>query len=470
MRVLLLVGLCACAVSGSPSGCGGEKEQTASSERSSITSPNWPKEYGEYLDCQWLITSADGLAIEVDFGTPFHLEAGISGICYDALTIYKGTTVSSGVLAELCGERVPSPIHQTASSFLVTLKTDYMTHYEGFQLNFWTKGNSTNPPVTTTPVTTAGPTTPSPCAEGEWHCSSGECIPSSSKCDGNADCSDGSDEDHCATGDCGQPVVAPHTDGRIVNGEEATPHSFPWMVSLKGATDLHYCGASLISPRWVLTAAHCAKIVFIGTFAGDVAVVGLHDRQNDKEEGVQTITIEAKFTIPSYDNPDRANDIALLKLKEPAVMGPTVMPPCLPELGDFGDASSFHPGMNCFLSGWGKHGPTENIPSDIYSQPWILRRAKLPLVDDATCSQVYLEGAGFNIQSTMQCAGGAGETSCNGDSGGPLVCEVDGRWYQVGIVSFGPSPCDAAIPAVYTRVAAYVDWITETVEANGGWE
>jgi hypothetical protein len=28
-------------------------------------------------------------------------------------------------------------------------------------------------------------------------------------------------------------------------------------------------------------------------------------RQNDKEEGVQTITIEAKFTIPSYDNPDR---------------------------------------------------------------------------------------------------------------------------------------------------------------------
>jgi hypothetical protein len=31
-------------------------------------------------------------------------------------------------------------------------------------------------------------------------------------------------------------------------------------------------------------------------------------------------------------------------LKEPAVMGPTVMLPCLPELGDYGDASSFHPG------------------------------------------------------------------------------------------------------------------------------
>ena len=88
----------------------------------------------------------------------------------------------------------------------------------------------------------------------------------------------------------------------------------------------------------------------------------------------------------------------------------------------------------------------------------------------------------------MQCAGGEGKTSCNGDSGGPLVCENGGTWYQVtgprfvyilleyilnicdkvGIVSFGPSPCDAAYPAVYTRVAGYSNWIVETIEANGG--
>jgi hypothetical protein len=40
------------------------------------------------------------------------------------------------------------------SSFLVTFTTDYMTHYEGFQMNFWTKGNSTKPPDTTTSATT----------------------------------------------------------------------------------------------------------------------------------------------------------------------------------------------------------------------------------------------------------------------------------------------------------------------------
>jgi len=42
-----------------------------------------------------------------------------------------------------------------------------------------------------------------------------------------------------------------------------------------------------------------------------------------------------------------------------------------------------------------------------------------------------LDGAEFEIQPSMQCAGGAGQTSCNGDSGGPLVCKRENKWYQV---------------------------------------
>lgn len=273
--------------------------------------------------------------------------------------------------------------------------------------------------------------------------------------------------------DCGKPVIPPSPTGghsRIVNGQEAVPHSFPWMVSIEGKGDPHYCGASIVAPGWILTAAHCGKLVFVGTFYGDQVALGQHDRQATSESGKQTIEVDEVFIHPNYEKPGepkKSYDVALLKLRGEAEFTDTVSPICLPDPGDFGDDSSFPAGMECILSGWGST-PGESHPSDLYGQPYKLRQAALPLVDDSTCRQIYLEGADFEIQDTMQCAGGDGKTSCNGDSGGPLVCKKGDQWFQVGIVSFGPSPCDATIPAVYTRVAAYTDWITETIAANGG--
>ena len=154
-------------------------------------------------------------------------------------------------------------------------------------------------------------------------------------------------------------------------------------------------------------------------------------REDDNEEGKQTITIADKFIHPEYDTPARANDVALLKLKEPAIIGPTVSPACLPDLGDYGDSSSFPEGASCILTGWGKYGPGEHISGDLYGQPWRLRQVTLPLVGDEECSMIYQEGAGFTTQATMQCAGGDGHSACNGDSGGPLVCFKEDKWFQV---------------------------------------
>ena len=67
--------------------------------------------------------------------------------------------------------------------------------------------------------------------------------------------------------------------------------------------------------------------------------------------GKQVIRIKEVFMHPQYDHPDRANDIALLKLKEPAQFSDTVSPPCIPDQDDFGDNSSFGVGMDCYLSG-----------------------------------------------------------------------------------------------------------------------
>ena len=57
-------------------------------------------------------------------------------------------------------------------------------------------------------------------------------------------------------GDCGVPAIMPSVNTRIVNGETAIPHSWPWQVSLQSGGD-HFCGGSLINSRWVVSAAHC---------------------------------------------------------------------------------------------------------------------------------------------------------------------------------------------------------------------
>merc|ERR1711936_757637 len=85
-------------------------------------------------------------------------------------------------------------------------------------------------------------------------------------------------------GECG----IPGNKDRIVGGEEATPHSYPWMAALF-VDDTWFCGGTLISDEWVLTAAHCAKD------ATEMKVMlGAHNVREDSEEG------RLNFSIISY--------------------------------------------------------------------------------------------------------------------------------------------------------------------------
>ena len=89
-----------------------------------------------------------------------------------------------------------------------------------------------------------------------------------------------------------------------------------------------------------------------------------------------------------------------------------------------------------------------------------------PIAANSKCSRIYpYFDATQNVCAGGRSAGGTG--SCMGDSGGPLVCKsTDGKFYQVGVVSYG-MPCALPNDAdVFTKVSNYVDWIKKTIDNN----
>ncbi|KAG8548833.1 hypothetical protein GDO81_023860 [Engystomops pustulosus] len=245
---------------------------------------------------------------------------------------------------------------------------------------------------------------------------------------------------------CGIPTIQPVVTGyaRIVNGEEAVPGSWPWQVSLQDTTGWHYCGGSLISRDWVVTAAHCSVALT------DRVVLGEHDRSSSAEP-IQNLAVAKVFTHPNWNPNTINNDVSLIKLATPAVLGSTVSPVCLASPGQVYDD-----GRICVTSGWGK------TRSSALTTPSKLQQTALPVLSNEQCKTYW----GSNISDVMVCAGAAGSSSCMGDSGGPLVCQNNGAWTLIGIVSWGSSRCSTSSPGVYARVTELRSWVDQIVASN----
>ncbi|XP_076205080.1 LOW QUALITY PROTEIN: chymotrypsinogen 2-like [Aptenodytes patagonicus] len=248
---------------------------------------------------------------------------------------------------------------------------------------------------------------------------------------------------------CGVPAITPviHGYNRIINGEPAVPGFWPWQVSLQRYDNFHFCGGSLISENWVVTAVHC------GVRTTDTMVVGAYD-QTSPSPDEQRLTIEKippVFKNPRFNMLTIHDDITLLKLATPARLSARVSPVCLPQATDY-----FPGGMTCVTTGWGLTDP--NASGTLA----VLQQVALPLLTNAQCKQYW----GYRIADVMVCTGANSASSCMGDSGGPLVCQKDGTWTLVGIVSWGSSTCDPNMPGIYARVTMLCNWINSILAAN----
>ncbi|CAF1476061.1 unnamed protein product, partial [Adineta steineri] len=117
---------------------------------------------------------------------------------------------------------------------------------------------------------------------------------------------------------------------RIVGGRQAIPYSHPWQVLLNNRG--HYCGASILNTKWLVTAAHCVN----GTNPESLlAEFGMHDRHRRGPWRVAR-TIKQILVYPSYSGKSTrwVHDIALLRLSEPLVFNPFIRSICLPSVHD----------------------------------------------------------------------------------------------------------------------------------------
>ncbi|XP_006865190.1 PREDICTED: prothrombin [Chrysochloris asiatica] len=263
-----------------------------------------------------------------------------------------------------------------------------------------------------------------------------------------------------------------YVEGRIVAGFDAEQGVAPWQVMIfrKSPQEL-LCGASLISDRWVLTAAHCLYYPpWDKNFTvNDLLVrIGKHSRTR-YERNIEKISMLDSICIhPRYnwkENLDR--DIALLKLKKPIAFSDYIHPVCLPDKKTMNRLLRM--GYKGRVTGWGNLKETWVISiSEV--QPSVLQVVNLPLVNHTACKF----STRIRVTDNMFCAGysskeGLRGDACEGDSGGPFVMKspYNNRWYQMGIVSWGEGCARDGKYGFYTHVFRLKKWIKKVVDQSG---
>lgn len=256
--------------------------------------------------------------------------------------------------------------------------------------------------------------------------------------------------------------------GRIVKGEDADRGSAPWQVMIfKRQPQELLCGASLISDRWILTAAHC---IFYPPWDKNFTVddllvrIGKHNRikyEKPDERILQLLRIVVHQKYNWKENLDR--DIALMQLKRPLTFTNYIHPVCLPTKEIV--QALFQEGYKGRVTGWGNL--QENWSSGGPKLPQNLQQINLPIVVQDTCKA----STKVKVTDNMFCAGYNPEDNkrgdaCEGDSGGPFTMKdpVSNRWYQLGIVSWGEG-CDRDNKyGFYTHVHRLRKWIMKVIE------
>lgn len=225
----------------------------------------------------------------------------------------------------------------------------------------------------------------------------------------------------------------------IVGGNPASTKDFPWLLSFeqlqKSSIDTvaswrHWCGATLVGPNKVLTAAHCVQ----GLTSDRARVVQGRDKTSSREG--KTVKVDTIWSHPKYTGANKGNDVAVLTLRE------SLPGPYLP-IASAEDEDLYTEGQHATIAGWGTVRSLGRGSDQ-------LRTAQVSVYSEEACAKDYPKNKPRNGQF---CAGfpEGGVDTCQGDSGGPLI--VDGK--VAGVVSWGDGCGDSRSAGVYADVSKY---------------
>ena len=273
-------------------------------------------------------------------------------------------------------------------------------------------------------------------------------------------------------GSSGEEVDNSHhhrrTSLRIVGGSNAGKGRYSYFASLRnirddGTTGGHFCGAAVIAPQVVLTAAHCVG----GRYSSQIRVVVGRPDFNNENEG-EEINVSREIKHPEYG---RVSDVApnydfALLILEKSVNTDEIK---MLQLNDKSDIPDNTP-LTVIGHGYTKAGT--------FSLSTTLKHLDKYAISNEDCKRS--SGSGWAdyanlITDQMICAeddqtDSIEEDSCNGDSGGPLVlkgADPDGADdKEVGVVSWGYGCATVGYPGVYARVSSAYEWINKQLDEN----
>lgn len=254
------------------------------------------------------------------------------------------------------------------------------------------------------------------------------------------------------------------SEGKVVN---ITSHPYHAVVLAHlltgGSRETKFCGGTIISDRWILTAAHCH---FVGVVDQAIEVfVGLDDGRDIKKrinvQGVTSIALPPGFNVSPKDKHFHHN-IAILEIGHPLSFNERVKPVLLPDNTSIVD--EFYENVSLIVTGFVGDEDLETIG---HAASGLLEAASLPLTNTSFCSRFF--GNHMTTPDTLCILGGTyyPSVTCSSDAGGGAMVEIaDGQFMIIGVISFG-APCGLQVsPQMLTRVASYIEWIKSVINRS----